>query len=106
MILKEEDDILKELLRERAKSHLTIGIKEKLCGEQWTECFDVATYLIASETERLDGAGRDGEVGGAEDEAPPPSSVNVNASETEILDGKGRDGGEVGGADDGGACGV
>ncbi|XP_055366209.1 uncharacterized protein LOC114858703 [Betta splendens] len=59
MILKEEEKVLKEILRESSKSQLTEGIKGKICGEQWTECFDVAKSLIKEQKKpKLDGEGR------------------------------------------------
>ncbi len=46
LILEEEENVLKELLTERAKGHLTAKIKDKLGGSKWEECFDAAVELI------------------------------------------------------------
>ena len=51
VILKEEENVLKEILTTAAKEKLTEEIKNKIEGDPWTECFDVAEELIDNNTE-------------------------------------------------------
>ncbi|KAG7224360.1 hypothetical protein INR49_004702 [Caranx melampygus] len=46
LILKEEKNVLKEILRKYAKEKLTEEIENKIRGGQWEECFDVAEELV------------------------------------------------------------
>ncbi|XP_067449588.1 uncharacterized protein [Thunnus thynnus] len=46
LILEEEENVLKEVLREAAKHKLNQDIKNKINGDVWEECFDVAEELI------------------------------------------------------------
>ncbi len=50
LILEEEENVLKEILRKSAKKQLSEKVKNKICGEQWEECFDVAEELIKAST--------------------------------------------------------
>lgn len=50
MILKEEENVLREILTTAAKDKLTEEIKNKIESDPWTECFDVAEELIDNET--------------------------------------------------------
>lgn len=46
LILEEEENVLKEILRKSAKEKLTEEVKNRIRSEQWEECFDVAEELI------------------------------------------------------------
>ncbi|XP_037628648.1 uncharacterized protein LOC119489820 isoform X1 [Sebastes umbrosus] len=46
LILEEEDDVLKDILRKSAKDQLTEEVKNRIRGGQWEKCFDVALDLI------------------------------------------------------------
>ncbi|XP_044206494.1 uncharacterized protein LOC122981789 isoform X2 [Thunnus albacares] len=46
LILEEEENVLKEVLREAAKHKLNQDIKNKIIGDDWKKCFDVAEELI------------------------------------------------------------
>ncbi|XP_037628655.1 uncharacterized protein LOC119489820 isoform X7 [Sebastes umbrosus] len=46
LILEEEDNVLKEILRKSAKDQLTEEVKNRIRGGQWEKCFDVALDLI------------------------------------------------------------
>lgn len=46
LILEEEENVLKEILRKSAKDQLTREVREKICGDQWDECFNAAAELI------------------------------------------------------------
>lgn len=45
-ILKEEKNVLKEILRKYAKEKLTEEIENRIRGGQWEACFDVAEELV------------------------------------------------------------
>ncbi len=51
LILEEEENVLDEILKKSAKEQLSEGVKNKIRGEQWEECFDVAEELIQADTE-------------------------------------------------------
>lgn len=51
VILKEEENVLKEILTTAAKEKLTKEIQDKLSSDKWTECYDVAEELIDNNTE-------------------------------------------------------
>lgn len=46
LILKEEKNVLKEILRKYAKERLREEIESKIRGGRWEECFDVAEELV------------------------------------------------------------
>lgn len=46
LILEEEENVLKELLRGAAKQKLTQDITNNINGDDWKKCFDVAKNLI------------------------------------------------------------
>lgn len=50
MILEEEENVLKEMIRKAAKDKLTEEMQKKLDSERWGECFDVAEKLIENKT--------------------------------------------------------
>lgn len=52
VILEEEENVLKDILRTAAKEKLTEEIKNRLGqrGERWETCFDVAGKLIEDST--------------------------------------------------------
>ncbi|KAL7399632.1 hypothetical protein ABVT39_027846 [Epinephelus coioides] len=51
LILKEEETVLKEVLRKSAKEKLTTGVEDRIRSGQWLECFDVAGELIEVSTD-------------------------------------------------------
>lgn len=51
LILEEEENVLKEILRKSAKEKLTERVKDKIRGEHWEACFDVAEELIKASTQ-------------------------------------------------------
>ncbi|GLD63843.1 uncharacterized protein AKAME5_001542800 [Lates japonicus] len=51
LILKEEKNVLREMLRKHAKEKLTKGMENRISHERWEECFDVAEELIQASTE-------------------------------------------------------
>lgn len=46
LILEQEQNVLKEVLRQSAREKLAAEIKGKIHEEQWEQCFDVAEELI------------------------------------------------------------
>ncbi|XP_067383698.1 calcium homeostasis modulator protein 6-like isoform X1 [Channa argus] len=46
LILKEEKNVLKEILGKAAKEKLTQEVNRRIRGQQWESCFDAAAYLI------------------------------------------------------------
>lgn len=61
LILEQEENVLKEILRQSAREKLTAEMKGKIHEEQWERCFDVAEELIKASTipsisERAQGA--------------------------------------------------
>lgn len=46
LILEQEENTLKEILRQSARDKLAAEMKGKIREEQWEQCFDVAEELI------------------------------------------------------------
>ncbi|KAK2850910.1 hypothetical protein Q5P01_007186 [Channa striata] len=61
LILEQEENVLKEILRQSARERLAAEMQDKIRGDQWEQCFDVAEELIKASTaptvsERAQGA--------------------------------------------------
>lgn len=46
LLLEQEDNVLKEVLRKSARKKLTAEMQSRIRDELWEECFDVAEDLI------------------------------------------------------------
>ncbi|XP_033980030.1 uncharacterized protein LOC117477463 isoform X2 [Trematomus bernacchii] len=71
LIIIEEGNVLKEVLRESTKEKLTEGIQSNIHAQQWEECFKVARGLIVDDPPEVPGGSTDqreqgGEVQGGE----------------------------------------